>query len=245
MAWKHVFVPEGQHDQDRDGTRADAMTIEMVFLDIGGVLYDDTVYARAWHRALRDAGARFTDAEFDEEYTRARTAQSGSFRRRLIARFLPDGDLRELETLAGRYWHYPPSALYDDAVPCLEELRGRYRLGVIANQPGEVRAAMHRDGLEPFFEVWGVSDDLGVGKPDPALFELAVKAAGVAPEAGVMVGDRLDYDIRPAKRVGLKAIWMLRGEAPDDPTPEQLAETDGAVASLGELPAELERLSSA
>jgi HAD superfamily hydrolase (TIGR01549 family) len=221
------------------------MAIEIVFLDIGGVLYDDTVYARAWHRALRDGGARFTDAEFDEEYARARTEQSGSFRRRLVARFLPEGDLRELEALAGRYWHYPPSALYDDALPCLEELKGSYRLGVIANQPGEVRTAMRREGLEPFFEVWGVSDDLGVGKPDPALFELAVKAAGVAPDAGVMVGDRLDYDIRPAKRVGMRTIWMLRGEAPDEPTTEQLAETDGAVRGLAELPAELERLSSA
>jgi putative hydrolase of the HAD superfamily len=220
------------------------MTIEMVFLDIGGVLYDDTVYARAWHRALRDAGARFTDAEFDEEYTQARKAQSGSFRRRLIARFLPDGELRALEALAARSWHYPPTALYDDAIPCLEELRGRYRLGVIANQPGEVRTAMRRDGLETFFEVWGVSDELGVGKPDPALFELAVKASAVAPEAGVMVGDRLDYDIRPAKKVGLRAIWMLRGEAPDEPTPEQLTETDGAIRGLTELPAVLERLSS-
>ncbi|HWL89724.1 MAG TPA: HAD family hydrolase [Actinomycetota bacterium] len=221
------------------------MTIEMVFLDIGGVLYDDTVYARAWHRALRDAGAHFTDADFDQEYARARTEQSGSFRRRLMARFLPDGDLRELETLAGRYWHYPPSALYDDAVPCLEELQGRYRLGVIANQPGEVRTALHRDGLEPFFEVWGVSDDLGVGKPDPALFELAVKAAGVAPGTSVMVGDRLDYDMRPAAQVGMRTIWMLRGEAPDEPTPAQLAETDGAIRSLTELPSELEGLSTA
>jgi HAD superfamily hydrolase (TIGR01549 family) len=221
-----------------------AMTIEMVFLDIGGVLYDDTVYARAWHRALRDAGARFTDAEFDEEYRRARTEQSGSFRRRLIARFLPEGDLRELETLAARYWHYPPSALYDDAVPCLEKLRGGYRLGVIANQPGEVRSAMRRDGLDPFFEVWGVSDELGVGKPDPALFELSVVAAGVAPGASVMVGDRLDYDMRPAALVGMRTVWMLRGEAPDEPTPDQLAETDGAIRSLSELPAELERLSS-
>ena len=221
------------------------MTIEMVFLDIGGVLYDDTVYARAWHRALRDAGARFTDAEFDEEYGRARTEQSGSFRRRLVARFLPDGDLRQLESLAARYWHYPPSALYEDVVPCLEELRGRYRLGVIANQPGDVRTAMRRDGLDPFFEVWGVSDELGVGKPDPALFELSVKAAGVTPGASVMVGDRLDYDMRPAARVGMRTVWMLRGEAPDDPTPEQLSETDAAVGSLAELPAALERLSSA
>lgn len=223
----------------------EAMTIEMVFLDIGGVLYDDTVYARAWHRALRDAGARFTDAEFDEEYGRARTEQSGSFRRRLIARFLPEGDLRELETLAARYWHYPPSALYDDVVPCLEKLRDSgYRLGVIANQPGNVRSAMRRDALERFFDVWSVSDELGVGKPDPALFELSVEAAGVAPSASVMVGDRLDYDMRPAAEVGMRTIWMLRGEAPDDPTLDQLAETDGTIRSLSELPTELERLSS-
>jgi putative hydrolase of the HAD superfamily len=130
-------------------------------------------------------------------------------------------------------------------LPCLEKLRGAYRLGVIANQPGDVRTAMRRDGLEPFFEVWGVSDELGVGKPDPALFELAVKAAGVAPGASVMVGDRLDYDMRPAGRVGMRTVWMLRGEAPDDPTPEQLTETDAAVGSLDELPAALERLSSA
>ena len=67
-------------------------TIEIVFFDVGGVLYDDTVYARAWHRALREAGADFTDEEFEAEYAAARAAQSGSFRRRLMARFLPDGD---------------------------------------------------------------------------------------------------------------------------------------------------------
>jgi putative hydrolase of the HAD superfamily len=220
------------------------MNFQIVFFDVGGVLYDDTVYARAWNRALREAGARFTDEEFDDEYTAARAAQSGSFRRRLMARFLPDGDLRTLERIAERFWRYPPSARYDDAIPCLEVLHGRYRLGVIANQPGEVRAAMGRDGLAAFFEVWGISDELGVGKPDPTLFELAAKGAGVDPASAVMVGDRLDYDVRPAKRVGMRAIWMLRGEAPDEPTPEQLAEADGAVRDLGELPAELERMAA-
>ena len=113
---------------------------------------------------------------------------------------------------------------------------------MIANQPGDVRAAMSRDGLSGFFEVWGISDELGVGKPDPTLFELAAKAADVDAAAAVMVGDRLDYDVRPAKRV--RAIWMLRGEAPDEPTAEQLAEADGAVRSLDELPAALERVAS-
>ena len=60
-----------------------------------------------------------------------------------------------------------------------------------------------------------------------------------------MVGDRLDYDVRPAKLVGMRAIWMLRGEAPDRPTAEQLDEADGSISTLAELPGELYRLSAA
>ena len=42
--------------------------LEMVFFDIGGVMYDDTIYARAMHTALRALGASFTDGEFDDVY---------------------------------------------------------------------------------------------------------------------------------------------------------------------------------
>jgi putative hydrolase of the HAD superfamily len=57
-----------------------------------------------------------------------------------------------------------------------------------------------------------------------------------------MVGDRLDYDVRPARRAGMRTVWVLRGEAPDDPTPEQLAEADVAIRGLDELPGALERI---
>jgi putative hydrolase of the HAD superfamily len=43
----------------------------------------------------------------------------------------------------------------------------------------------------------------------------------------------------------MRAIWMLRGEAPDRPTPEQLGEADGSIRTLTELPAALRRLSAA
>jgi putative hydrolase of the HAD superfamily len=66
--------------------------------------------------------------------------------------------------------------------------------------------------------------------------------AGEAPPHVVMVGDRLDYDVRPARRTGMRTVWVLRGEAPDEPTPEQLAEADVAVRGLTELPAALERM---
>jgi putative hydrolase of the HAD superfamily len=146
-------------------------------------------------------------------------------------------DLAAVEAKAARYWAYPPSALHADVVPCLEDLEGRYRLGVIANQPSSVRGAMERDGLARFFEVWGVSDDLGLQKPDPKLFSHVLYTAGVSPARAAMVGDRLDYDVRPAKAAGMRAMWVLRGEAPDDPTPAQLAEADAAVRDLTEVPA--------
>jgi len=210
----------------------------MVFFDIGGVMYDDSVYARSWSKALRGSGAEFTDEEFAAEYAAARAAQSESFRRRLTRRFLgTDEDLAAVEALAARYWAYPPTALYPDVVPCLEALQGRYRLGVIANQPSSVRAAMERDGLTRFFELWGVSDDLGLQKPDPKLFSQVLYTAGLPPTRTVMLGDRLDYDVRPARNAGMRAVWVLRGEAPDDPTPDQLAEADASVRDLDEVPA--------
>jgi putative hydrolase of the HAD superfamily len=219
--------------------------IDHVFLDIGGVLYDDRVYAEAWRRALREAGGSFTDAAFDDEYAACRAGQDRSFRVHLATTFLgPDPDLRALEAHAARYWQYPPSALHADVVPTLHELLDAgYRLGVIANQPSQVRAAMERDGLVGFFEVWGVSDDLGLHKPDPALFHRTLELAGVAGERTVMVGDRLDYDMRPARAAAMHTVWLLRGEAPDDPTPAQLAEPDVAIEELQQLPDVLDELS--
>jgi putative hydrolase of the HAD superfamily len=51
-----------------------------------------------------------------------------------------------------------------------------------------------------------------------------------------MVGDRLDYDVRPAKAAGMRTVWVLRGEAPDRPTAAQLAEPDASVPDLTTLP---------
>lgn len=215
----------------------------MVFFDIGGVLYDDTVYARAVHTALRELGATFTDEEFDRVYREARSAQAGSFRRLLARRFLgSNAEIAALEAQASLHWAYPTGALEPDVRACLDALAGRYRLGIIANQPSAVKDAMRRDGLDRYFEVWGVSDDVGLEKPDPGLFTHVLHVAGVAPPRSAMVGDRLDYDVRPAKAAGMLAVWLLRGEAPDEPTPAQLAEADAAIGDLTELPAVLETL---
>ena len=119
--------------------------IDFVFLDIGGVLYDDRVYAEAWRRALREAGGAFTDEAFDEEYAACRAGQDRSFRVRLATAFLgPDADLAALETVASALLALPARPPCTPmSCPTLEALRAAgYRLGVIANQPSQVRAAL-------------------------------------------------------------------------------------------------------
>jgi putative hydrolase of the HAD superfamily len=220
-----------------------ARAVEVVFFDIGGVMYDDTVYARALDRGLRELGATFTDEEFADVYAQARAEQAGSFRDRLARRFLGTGaDVDALERVAARHWSYPPGSLFPDVVPCLEVLARDYRLGIVANQPSAVRVALVRDGVAGFFELWNVSEDVGLEKPDPRLYAGAVAAAGVPAERTAMIGDRLDRDVRPARSAGMRTVWVLRGEAPDHPTPEQLAEADAAIAGLDRLPAALEGL---
>jgi len=220
--------------------------VDVVFFDVGGVMYDDTVYARAIDRALRELGASFDDEEFAAAYARVRAAQAGSFRDQLARRFLgPGADVRAVERAASRYWAYPPGALYPDVVPCLRSLSGEYRLGIVANQPSTVRDALERDGVAGFFELWNVSEDVGFDKPDPRLYAGAIEAAAVAPERTAMVGDRLDRDVRPAAAAGMRTVWVLRGEAPDAPTDRQLAEPEAAIPGLDRLAAALDDLERA
>jgi HAD superfamily hydrolase (TIGR01549 family) len=219
------------------------VALEVVFLDIGGVMYRDKGYRDALRRALRELGGTFSEGEFEAEYDACRAAQSGSFRARLTRRFLgPGADVAEVERHAERWWRYAEEDLEPDVVPTLERLRAIYRLGIIANQPSVVREAMARDGLDRFFDVWAVSADVGFDKPDPRLFAHAVAEAGVESAAAAMVGDRLDYDVRPAREAGMHAVWMLRGEAPDEPSPEQLAEADASIRRLDELPDALDAM---
>jgi HAD superfamily hydrolase (TIGR01549 family) len=219
---------------------------DVVFLDVGGVIYDDAVYRRALLRALRDLGSPVTDEAFDREYERCRELQDGSFRRRLAGAFLHGGTVDErseaVRRRASEYWSYQPEALEADVLPALGILKQRYRLGIIANQPSDVRAALRRDGIDTFVDVWGISDDLGIEKPDPRLYAHVLRLAAVEPARAVMVGDRLDYDVRPSKAAGMRAVWILRGEAPRRPTARQLGEADASIHSLAELPAVLASL---
>jgi FMN phosphatase YigB (HAD superfamily) len=215
--------------------------IEAVLLDVGGPIYDDGVYADALLAALGQLGVPVSLAVFRQEYERCRREQAG-FTRPIAKRF--GVSHVALTRAAAESWHYPPEALFPDVRHVLSQLTGRYRIGILGNQPRTTRLALERDGIAPYIDFWVISGEVGLAKPDPAIFAHAVRLAGCPAERVAFVGNRLDNDIRPALLAGLHPIWLLRGEAPDEPTPGQLADADGSpvIRSLDALAGELERI---
>ena len=57
------------------------------------------------------------------------------------------------------------------------------------------------------------SAEIGYAKPNKKIFERAFETAGCCAEKSVMVGDRLDNDIIPAKALGMKTVWIKNGLA--------------------------------
>lgn len=223
-------------------------SVEAVFFDIGGPLYDDENFVRAVLRALDELRAERGlpppgRARFRQIYDTTRARQGGSLRAALAAEFLGSPEQRTLlHERTGPYWTHPEGSLHADVLPCLRALHGRVRTGVVANQESTVVEALRRDGVAPYVDVWAVSGIVGAEKPDPVLFDWALREADTTAGRAVHVGNRLDTDVRPAQALGLGTVWVLRGEAPPEPTPAQLAEPDAVVRDLTALPELLFRL---
>ena len=120
----------------------------------------------------------------------------------------------------------------------------KFKLGLVANSGEAALQALRRDGLDDLFDVIVLADVVRIEKPNEKIFQYALDKTGIPASRAVHVGNRLDSDIRPAKRLGLRTVWILRGDAPPAPTLDQLAEPDAVVISLIGVPTALSRLMS-
>jgi putative hydrolase of the HAD superfamily len=168
-----------------------------------GVLDGAAISLEAWTRALRACGC-------------------------------DDAALARLATDALRRHARDTVRLFDDARELLGWLAGAgLPLAVITNAAADsARDALRALGIEGRFDAVVVSGEVGVAKPDPALFAVATERLGVRPDDVWHVGDSLAADVAGAKAAGLGAVWLNRGGLalrPDDPPP------DREIRSLREL----------
>ena len=96
--------------------------------------------------------------------------------------------------------------LFGDAEQTLSSLLTLYDLGIIANQSIDILKILEDCKIERFFKVILLSSEVKIRKPDLEIFRLAMNLAKRSPENCIMVGDRLDTDISPANKLGMKTI---------------------------------------
>ena len=143
-------------------------------------------------------------------------AWAPTYRREAWSAALAEHDIRDLpfaERLAARFQKERRSRhiVFPDTEPALKRLRESYRLGLITNGAPDIQhEKVQGASLCEYFESVTVSGEVGVGKPDPRIFETALDNLAVHAEMAVMVGNSLKRDVAGAQRAGLRAIWLDR-----------------------------------
>ena len=140
-----------------------------------------------------------------------------------------------------RYGAFRADDLYPDALRAIDGLKaGGYRIAITANQPARRHAELEALGIR--VDAMGMSDAMGVAKPDRAFFDRTLELLGSPDPASVAyVGDRVDNDVLPALEAGMRAVWLRRGpwgllqRLPDGTTPALIVDSlDELAERIGE-----------
>jgi putative hydrolase of the HAD superfamily len=214
-----------------------AATIEMVFLDMGNtMIYFDGSWqeirsrsahalaeylqnTRRFHIDWQDFIAHFIERlrfyYLERDMNCLETSVEKTVSSFLEAYGLTDispgdlqGALQAMYAVSQAHWH--PE---DDTLSTLNALRQLgYRLGIISNAAYslDVETLIDKAAIRPFFETILISADIGIRKPHPKIFQVALDRSCVCAEKAVMVGDTLSADIQGAKNVGMYAVWITR-----------------------------------
>lgn len=132
-------------------------------------------------------------------------------------------------------WDNSLEKLYEAVPDVIKGLYGKYNLGIIANQSLGTQERIDNWGIGKYFDVVIASAEAGCAKPDPKIFTMALQKAKCEPNEAVMVGDRLDNDIIPAKKLGMKTIWVRQAYAIYQSIDDESKRPDYIVDSIAEL----------
>jgi HAD superfamily hydrolase (TIGR02253 family) len=126
------------------------------------------------------------------------------------------------------------------AVEMVKALRERFSLGVITNGLPDVQyRKIEAIGLGGLFSTIILSEEIGIRKPDPRIFQMAARALKVQPEECLFVGDSHRNDVIGSKAAGMQSCWYNRDNYSPDNTD---VKADLIISRLEELPEQLKRI---
>lgn len=173
--------------------------IKWIFFDIGSTLVDESV---AFRKRVEKAIAN-TNVSYDDFYSKMVE----------ISKYNQNGYHKALEYygLTMAPWNSDDEFVYSEAEECLRKLSKKYKIRIIANQTIGSEERLEKIGLLKYIKLVVASAEEGIAKPDLRIFEIDLIKADCKAEEAVMVGDRLDNDIVPANKIGMKTVWIKQG----------------------------------
>lgn len=216
-----------------------------VLLDFGGTLDADGFrWCVRVHAAYREAGGALSLEAFEPYFRRSdrRLEQlpgirSMGFRAtavaqaRILSELIGEGPPLDVMKTAERFIE-DTIAVTQRNRPLLARLAASRPLGVVSNFTGNLDPCLAELELKQFFTVTLDSALVGVSKPAPEIFRIALERLGIPAEGVWMVGDNFEADIRPAAAMGLSTCWL----APLDRPEPSAGVATARLASLVDLP---------
>lgn len=192
------------------------MEVKAVFVDAAGTLlrprepvgitYSRFARQYGYHSDPIRVDARFRDA-LRRHRGQPQRGDGRSFWRPVVSESLGIHDEAVFEALY--HWYATPKAWWIDtgALALLAKLaREGVRLGIISNWDSRLRVLYTRFALDRMFPVLICSSEVGVEKPDPWIFSIACRCAGVRPREAIHIGDDKDHDVQGATEAGLVGL---------------------------------------
>jgi len=235
--------------------------IEVVFFDLGNTLIyfngreSDVLLSsdQALYHQLVDSGLQLDWDPFFEQFS---TRMKTYYRQRDIDLFelttkkvlevtladfgIQDISKEQIQSALNKMYEVSQSywRLEADAVFTLEKLLGLgCRLGIISNasDANDVYTLLYKNQIMNYFETVVVSANTGIRKPHPGIFQVALDQMNVLPYEAMMVGDRLDADIKGAQRLDMRNTWISRRADPQSLIRYPKIRPEYSINSLAEL----------
>jgi epoxide hydrolase-like predicted phosphatase len=182
------------------------MTIKAVFFDLGGVI------VRTEFQAPRQQLAEKLGMDYDDLNKIVFDSDSGA--RATIGEISADDHwksvvkrlkrpISEMETIRRDF--FAGDIVDRMLVDYIRSLRGRYKTGLISNAWSDLREFITREKFDDAFDHMVISSEVGVAKPEPKIFQIALEHFGVAPGEAVFLDD-FQVNIEGCEKIGMKGI---------------------------------------
>jgi epoxide hydrolase-like predicted phosphatase len=183
--------------------------IKGVIFDLGGVIASHGTLAQEAGFIGKELGVSEEDALNaikESNYLPAELGQEPSleFWRRILQK-LNMHHTDEATLASMRLWVEKVSMISQSMIDLVGELRKQYKVGLLSNTSMEYVEALGKNGFFEHFDDVILSYEVGLRKPDPAIYKLAAERLGILPEQLIFVDD-LNVNIDGAEKCGIHGI---------------------------------------